>query len=147
MGDGERAERPPVVLGPGDGRRYDMARIVAVFKADGAETAGGYSISEWWLEPHTTGPGAHNHAEDDVFYVLDGTMSVRVGDRWIDAPKGAFVLVPGGVIHDSRTAVTFARACSTSRTPASSSSTCPASSLGSPSIRRATPPRRLGNRM
>jgi mannose-6-phosphate isomerase-like protein (cupin superfamily) len=35
-----------------------------------------------------------------VFYVLDGTMSVLVEDRWVDAPKGAFVLVPGGVTHD-----------------------------------------------
>lgn len=98
--DGDRADRSAVVLGPDDGRHYDMGRIVAVFKADGAETSGGYSISEWWLEPHTTGPGPHSHAEDDTFYVLDGTMSVFVGDRWVDASKGAFVLVPGGVTHD-----------------------------------------------
>lgn len=32
--------------------------------------------------------------------MIDGTMSLLVGDRWIDAPKGAFVLVPGGVTHD-----------------------------------------------
>ena len=100
MGDRDHTDRPPVMLGPDGGRRYDMGRIVAVFKADGTETEGGYSISEWWLEPHTTGPGAHTHAEDDVFYVLDGTMSVLVGDRWVDAHKGAFVLVPGGVTHD-----------------------------------------------
>ncbi|HEY0813415.1 MAG TPA: cupin domain-containing protein [Pseudonocardia sp.] len=98
--DGDRAARPPVVLGPDAGRRYDMGRIVAVFKADRPEAATGYSISEWWLEPHTTGPGPHSHAEDDVFYVLDGTMSLLVADRWIDATKGAFVLVPGGVTHD-----------------------------------------------
>jgi mannose-6-phosphate isomerase-like protein (cupin superfamily) len=96
----ERAGRAPVVLGPGEGRSYPMGRISAVFKADGAETAGGYSISEWWLEPHCTGPGAHSHPEDDVFYVLEGTMSVRVGDEWIDATKGSFVLVPGGTVHD-----------------------------------------------
>ena len=36
-----------------------MGRIGAVFKADGEETAGRYSISEWWLEPNTQGPGAH----------------------------------------------------------------------------------------
>jgi mannose-6-phosphate isomerase-like protein (cupin superfamily) len=100
MSDSDRADRAPVVLGPDGGRRYDMGRIAAVFKADGAETAGGYSISEWRLDPHTTGPGAHTHAEDDVFYVIAGTMSVLVGDRWVDAPKGAFVLVPGGVTHD-----------------------------------------------
>jgi ferritin len=30
-----------------------MGRISAVFKADGAETGQLYSISEWWLDPHT----------------------------------------------------------------------------------------------
>jgi quercetin dioxygenase-like cupin family protein len=92
--------RAPVVLAPGAGRRYEMGRIGAVFKADGADTAGGYSISEWWLEPHTTGPGQHSHPEDDVFYVIEGTMSLFVDGEWIDAPEGSFVLVPGGVTHD-----------------------------------------------
>jgi mannose-6-phosphate isomerase-like protein (cupin superfamily) len=94
------SQRKPIVLEPGGGRTYAMGRIDAVFKADGEEAAGQYSISEWWLEPHTKGPGAHSHDEDDVFYVLEGTMSFFVGDRWIDARKGAFVLAPGGVKHD-----------------------------------------------
>ena len=85
---------------PEGGRVYAMGPVRAVFKADGAETRGRYSISEWWLEPNTQGPGAHSHAEDDIFYVIEGTMSVLVGDRWIDAPKGSFVLVPGGTTHD-----------------------------------------------
>ena len=76
-----------------------MGRISAVFKADGDETQKGYSISEWWLEPNTQGPGAHSHAEDDVFYVIEGTMSflsrraldrcqqglLPSGTRWTDA--------------------------------------------------------------
>jgi mannose-6-phosphate isomerase-like protein (cupin superfamily) len=77
-----------------------MGRIAALFKADGAETADRYSISEWWLEPHTQGPGAHAHTEDDVFYVLKGTMSFFMDGKWLDASEGAFVLVPGGVAHD-----------------------------------------------
>ena len=92
--------RKPVILQPGSGRPYPMGRISAVFKADEAETAHGYSISEWWLEPNCTGPGAHSHDEDDVFYVIEGTMSVRVGDEWVDAERGAFVLIPGGTTHD-----------------------------------------------
>jgi len=64
--------RKPIVLKPGSGRAYPMGRISAVFKADGKETDDRYSISEWWLEPDTTGPGAHAHDEDDVFYVLEG---------------------------------------------------------------------------
>jgi quercetin dioxygenase-like cupin family protein len=77
-----------------------MGRISALFKADGDETAEAYSISEWWLEANTKGPGAHSHPEDDVFFVIAGTMSFLLGDVWRDAPAGAFVLVPGGVTHD-----------------------------------------------
>jgi len=77
-----------------------MGRIAAVFKADGVETANRYAVSEWWLEPHTKGPGHHSHMEDDLFYVIEGVMSVFVDGRWVDAPKGTFVLIPGGMTHD-----------------------------------------------
>jgi quercetin dioxygenase-like cupin family protein len=101
MTDGEStAGRRPVVRGPGEGREYPMGRLSAVFKADGAETGQAYSISEWWLDPHTKGPGPHSHPEDDVFYVLTGTMSVLVDAEWIEAAAGSFVLVPGNVPHD-----------------------------------------------
>ena len=77
-----------------------MGPVHAVFKADGDETRGRYSISEWWLEPYTRGPGAHSHEEDDVFFVIEGTMSFFVGGAWIDAPKGSLVIAPGGTAHD-----------------------------------------------
>jgi mannose-6-phosphate isomerase-like protein (cupin superfamily) len=94
------ATRHPVLLGPGEGRAYPMGPLSAVFKADGAETAHGYSISEWWLDPHTKGPGPHSHPDDDVFYILAGTMNVMVGTEWTEASAGSFVLVPGNVVHD-----------------------------------------------
>jgi quercetin dioxygenase-like cupin family protein len=91
--------RQPVVLRPGEGRAYGMGGMSAVFKADGDETAGRYNISEWWLEPHTNGPTPHSHDEDDVFYVIEGTMDFYVDGDWTAAPRGSFVLVPGGVQH------------------------------------------------
>ena len=100
MSSAQAISRKPVVLAPGQGRTYLMGRISAVFKADEVETDCKYSVSEWWLEPRTQGPGAHSHAEDDLFYVIEGTMSVLVGDVWVDAPRGSFVLIPGGVTHD-----------------------------------------------
>ena len=92
--------RKPVILAPGQGRAYPMGRISAVFKADEGETESRYSVSEWWLEPRTQGPGPHSHEEDDLFYVLEGVMSIRVGEEWFHCAKGSFVLVPGGVTHD-----------------------------------------------
>ena len=94
------SRRRCIVLAPGGGRAYPMGRLRSIFKADGKETAGTYSVSEWWLDPNTAGPGAHSHDEDHVYYVLEGTMSVRLGKRWVEAGKGAFILIPGGVVHD-----------------------------------------------
>jgi len=100
MSSSNAPKRNAILLAPGEGRAYPMGRINALFKADGDETGGTYSISEWWLDAHTQGPGPHSHDEDDVFYVLEGTMSFLIDDRWVDAPKGSFVIAPGGTTHD-----------------------------------------------
>ena len=100
MNASDAVPRKAVILAPGEGRAYPMGRIGAVFKADGPETQSRYSISEWWLEPNTQGPGPHAHPEDDIFYVIEGTMSILVGKEWTHAVRGSFVLVPGEVIHD-----------------------------------------------
>ncbi len=78
-----------------------MGAMTAIFKADEDETKEKYSVSEWWLEPHSGGPGAHLHEEnDEVFYVIEGTMSLLVGDQWVDAEKGAFLRIPAKTMHD-----------------------------------------------
>ena len=40
-----------------------------------------------------------HHAEDEAWYVLEGTLGFRLGDGQIEAPAGAAVLVPRGVAH------------------------------------------------
>ena len=52
--------------------------------------AGRYSVSEFWLEPRTRGPGVHAHPEDHVFYVIAGTLSLRVNDDWSHLNPGNF---------------------------------------------------------
>jgi mannose-6-phosphate isomerase-like protein (cupin superfamily) len=90
-----------IVLAPDGGRVYEMNTMRAVFKADGAETGNRYSVSEWWLDANKPGPGAHKHDEnDEIFYVLEGTPSIMLGERWIEAPKGSFIRIPAGVMHD-----------------------------------------------
>ncbi len=96
----KKKQRAPVLLAPGKGRTYAMGPVTAVFKADGDETRGQYSISEWWLEPYTKGPGTHHHEEDDVFFVIEGTMSFFVNGKWIDAKAGSLVIAPAGMPHD-----------------------------------------------
>lgn len=94
------SERQVILLGPGEGRSYDMGHMRAIFKGDGKESAGAWSISEWILEPGCPGPGAHSHPEDDVFFVLEGTVSLQLGERTLQAVPGTFACAPGGMVHD-----------------------------------------------
>ncbi|UXP32093.1 cupin domain-containing protein [Reichenbachiella agarivorans] len=97
----DQANKQALILQANEGRKYQMGSMQAVFKADEAETHAQYSISEWWMDPHAQGPGAHLHDEnDEVFYVLEGTASILVGEEWISAGKGAFVRIPAGMLHD-----------------------------------------------
>jgi len=90
-----------IFLPPGGGRSYQAGPMHAVFKADGAETANRYCVSEWWLEAGDQGPGPHSHEENvELFYVLEGTMTFLAGERWFDAPAGSFLRIPAGVRHD-----------------------------------------------
>lgn len=90
-----------LILSAGQGRVYNCGTMTAIFKADENETNDKYSVSEWWLEPNSDGPGAHQHEDnDEVFYVLEGTTSILVGDKWINAEKGSFIRIPAKTMHD-----------------------------------------------
>jgi quercetin dioxygenase-like cupin family protein len=90
----------PLILSPGEGRAYNLGAMTAIFKADLNETEDKYSISEWWLEPDSEGPHPHQHEDQDqIFYVLQGTISILVAGKWIKARKGAFIRIPRNTIH------------------------------------------------
>ncbi len=90
-----------LILLPGEGRSYNCGTMTAIFKADENETDNQYSVSEWWLEPNSEGPGPHMHEENtEVFYVLEGTVSILVGDQWVHAAKGSFIRIPPKTMHD-----------------------------------------------
>ena len=94
---------PPgvIVLPAGDGRYYPCGPMQSLFLADGSETGDRYSVSIWWVDPGKPGPGPHSHeANEELFYVIDGTMTFLVGDQHVDAKVGTFLRIPAGVTHD-----------------------------------------------
>ena len=94
---------PPdvIFLRPEEGRQYDCGPMHSIFLADGAESGDRYCASIWYVSPHRCGPGAHSHADhEELFYVVEGTMTFLVGEQHIDAPAGSFLRVPAGVTHD-----------------------------------------------
>jgi mannose-6-phosphate isomerase-like protein (cupin superfamily) len=71
-----------------------------IVKALEADTHGAYSLLEWrserggaWVPPHI------HQAEEEAWYVLEGELTFRIGDRTIPAPTGSFILVPRGTLH------------------------------------------------
>ena len=43
--------------------------------------------------------GLHTHVVDQIFYILEGTMSIEVEGQQYEAPSGTLVFFPRGVPH------------------------------------------------
>jgi mannose-6-phosphate isomerase-like protein (cupin superfamily) len=94
-------EHAILVVPPDGGRRYQLEAMRSRFLADGEETGDRYCVSEWWLEAGRSGPGPHSHeVDEELFYVLEGTMTFQAGEDLVDAARGTFLRVPAGTVHD-----------------------------------------------
>ncbi|HXV96163.1 MAG TPA: cupin domain-containing protein [Gaiellaceae bacterium] len=88
------------VLRPGEGTAFEVGTATSLFKATRVTTAGFFSLAEVTIQPGTSGPPPHSHRELlDSFYVLEGTLTVRVGDGEVEAPPGTYACVPPGIVH------------------------------------------------
>jgi quercetin dioxygenase-like cupin family protein len=68
-------------------------------KAGGAETGHAFSQIET-DDPRGSGPPLHlHHNEDETFYILEGEVTVLVGDERIDLKAGDYVFAPRGIAH------------------------------------------------
>jgi mannose-6-phosphate isomerase-like protein (cupin superfamily) len=84
---------------PGEGERIGGPSTVTI-KATGDETNGSFYLGEVVVEPGFAGPPPHVHERvHDMFYVLEGTLMMRLGDETTELPPGGFVCVPPGVVH------------------------------------------------
>ncbi len=90
-----------VVHRPGEGERHAAGGNSAVIiKASGADTGGSFFMSESTIDPGFPGPPPHRHEHlHDMFYVLDGVLTMRLADQTHEIEPGTFVCVPPGVIH------------------------------------------------
>jgi quercetin dioxygenase-like cupin family protein len=78
--------------------------------AEGEDTGGRLTVYEI-LFPPDSGPPLHVHErEDEAFYVIEGSLSVRMGDEEFYAPAGSFTFQPRGIPHTFRSSSDGARA-------------------------------------
>ena len=96
-------QRQPIISPATEGRLYKLGakkNTEVLFKADGDEVANQYAITEWWLDEGGPGPAPHVHENnDELIYVLQGTVSVLINEEWKDLEKGGLVIIPAGTPH------------------------------------------------
>lgn len=87
-----------VILAPGQGRVVRVPGHPYIFKATRENTRGAYSLVEVTITGQ--GPPQHFHgAEEEAFYVLEGSVNIQLGEEVINGSPGAFVLIPRGTVH------------------------------------------------
>src|SRR5687767_1239102 len=90
----------PIVLLPGEGESMQLGGSSVVIKADSETTSGRFALAETTLGPGFLGPKPHLHRETlDMFFVLEGTLTMTLGDETFHLAAGSFVLVPPGTAH------------------------------------------------
>jgi quercetin dioxygenase-like cupin family protein len=101
-----------VVHRRGEGERHTAGSSEILIKATGEDTDGTFFLSETTIAPGFPGPPPHRHERVvHMFYVLEGVLTVRLGQETHQLGAGSFVCVPAGVVH---TLATRARARSNS---------------------------------
>ena len=68
--------------------------------AGGDRTNGQVIFGEALLPPMTRGPSLHVHTrEDEAAYVIDGVLTVQIGERRLEAGPGTLVWLPRNEPH------------------------------------------------
>jgi quercetin dioxygenase-like cupin family protein len=90
-----------VVHGPGEGERIAAGTgSELLLKATSEDTGGSFFLSESTIEPGFPGPPLHRHRElHDMFYVLEGTLTMDVDGERRELGPGSFACVPPGIAH------------------------------------------------
>jgi quercetin dioxygenase-like cupin family protein len=73
--------------------------MLAEVKASAADTAGQYTLVELTAPRGLEGPLHVHHTEDEGFYVLEGDVTIVVGDETVELASGGHAFGPRGIPH------------------------------------------------
>ena len=77
---------------------WSLGELLTVL-ASAEQTGGTFSLMEERLPRGAEPPPHVHHREDEAFFVLEGSLTVRVGDEIFSATAGSFVFCPRDVPH------------------------------------------------
>lgn len=82
-----------------DAPAYWSLGTLMAMRATADQTGGAFSLMEEVLPKGTEPPPHVHHRDDEAFYVLEGALTVRVGDEKFSAEPGGFVFCPREIPH------------------------------------------------
>ena len=93
-------ERKDLIRMAGEGESVKVLDASIVFKAVSEETGQAYALFEYTAPPAYNGPPPHVHdGNEEAFFVLEGTLSVRQGNKVTDLGPGSFAQIARGTVH------------------------------------------------
>jgi quercetin dioxygenase-like cupin family protein len=72
---------------------------LAVIRATAADTGGLMTIVEITEPPGSQAPLHVHHREDEAFWILEGSVTIEVGDTTIECHAGDYAFSPRGIPH------------------------------------------------
>lgn len=92
-------QQAPIVVLPGGGDPLRIGEGQFVHKVNSRDTDGVFSVVEV-VTPPKGKVALHVHErEDELVYILDGTLEVTLGDQTMTATTGVLALLPRGIPH------------------------------------------------
>lgn len=94
----------PVYTAPGQNARnaptLNVLGMATGVKLQHAQTGGQFSCIEVSLLPRQMGPPPHVHyVLDEIMYMLEGTVTLLVGDEVVEVPAGGYHFRPRCTVH------------------------------------------------
>ncbi len=95
----EVIQQVPIVVLPGGGDPLRIGDGQFIHKVKSEGTGGAFSVVEVVTPPQGSVALHVHEREDELVYVLDGTLEVTLGDQTMKATKGVLALLPRGIPH------------------------------------------------
>lgn len=92
----------PAVVRAGEGEARWWLGALAVIRATAADTVGAMTVIEVTEPAGAEAPLHVHHREDEAFWVLQGDVTLRIGEMIVQAHAGDYALGPRDVPHAYR---------------------------------------------